>query len=60
MRVRGRSFAGFRAYVPNAAGKLTWQADRSFLTGGVGIALALAAAVAHEPDPAWDRALLVS
>jgi hypothetical protein len=53
-------FGGFAAWAPDARGKLGWRADLGFLTGAAGIALALAAATTEDPDPVWDRALLLS
>jgi hypothetical protein len=57
-RARG-GFAGFRAWVPDARGKPSWQADPGFLTGAAGVTLALVAATT-DAEPAWDRALLIS
>jgi hypothetical protein len=52
-----RGVGGFYAYHPNR--EPVWQADPSFLSGSVGIALALLSAV-HPIDPGWDRLLLLS
>jgi hypothetical protein len=60
MRGEHRGFAGFAAYEPDGKGKLGWVGDAGFLTGAVGITLALVAAIAKDADPAWDRALLIS
>lgn len=58
MREEGRGIAGFRAYDPDARGKLRWRNTAGFLTGAAGVALALVAATGG--DAGWDRALLVS
>jgi lantibiotic modifying enzyme len=55
-----RGFAGFASWGPDAKGTLAWRSDPGFLTGAAGIALALAAAIAEDPDPVWDRVLLLS
>lgn len=60
MRRPKGGIAGFRAYVPDRSGRLRWTADPTFLNGAAGIALALAAALDREPDPVWDRVLLLS
>jgi hypothetical protein len=55
-----RGFGGFAAWVPDAKGRVAWRSDAGFLTGAAGIALALAGAITEDPDPVWDRALLLS
>jgi hypothetical protein len=60
MQGEHRGFAGFAAYEPDAQGKLGWAADPGFLMGAAGVTLALAAALADEADPGWDRVLLLS
>jgi hypothetical protein len=60
---RGRGgFAGFSAYLSDAAGAPGWSADPGFLTGAGGVALALLAATAPATAIAvpWDRALLLA
>lgn len=58
---KGKGFAGFFAYDVGPDMKPRWQADPTFLTGGAGIALSLAAALSPEDeDPGWDRAMLMS
>ena len=57
-RSRG-GFAGFAARALDRSGKVTWQADPGFVTGAVGVTLALVAATTSM-DPVWDRALLLS
>ena len=56
LRCPGYGVAGFAA---DAAGEDPRQADRGFLMGAAGIALALAAAFS-EVEPAWDRLMLLS
>jgi hypothetical protein len=60
MQGEHRGFAGFAAYEHGADGKFRWARDPGFLTGAAGVTLALAAAVAEDADPAWDRVLLLS
>jgi hypothetical protein len=60
-QARGPGFAGFFAYDVGPEMKPGWAADASYLTGGAGIALALAAALSPaEDDPGWDRIMLMS
>jgi hypothetical protein len=63
LREPGRGVAGFLALNPNPerpfGGELEWTNDESLLTGAVGIALCLLAAVTPV-EPAWDRVLAVS
>jgi hypothetical protein len=57
MRHPGRCVGGFESWFPDEAGSGTWIADPGFLTGSVGIALALLAATTPI-EPAWDNVLL--
>jgi len=60
LAMRGsRGFAGFSLQGKDKTGRKLWRVDPSFLTGGAGIALALASATGSEPL-LWDRALLLS
>jgi lantibiotic modifying enzyme len=52
-------FAGVRSCTGRADGRLRWRADRTFLGGAGGVALALATAVT-DSEPRWGAALLVS
>jgi lantibiotic biosynthesis protein len=56
LRRPGEGVAGYLSWEPSRGG---WLADRGFLTGAAGVALALAAAIAPA-EPAWDRALGLS
>jgi hypothetical protein len=58
-RQPGTGIAGFHAMLPDATGTLAPQPDSGFLTGTAGVGLALLAA-SCDPEPAWDRALLLS
>jgi hypothetical protein len=59
-RARG-GFAGFFSWDVGTDMKSAWVPDPAFLTGGAGIALVLASALASsDEDPAWDRSLLMS
>src|SRR5262249_606207 len=58
---QNKGFAGFFAYDVGLDMKPAWQADPTYLTGGAGIALALAAALSPlDEDSGWDRVLLMS
>ena len=58
MRTPGRGVAGFRAWAPDAKGKLGWRTDAGFLMGAAGITLALLAATG-DTECAWNRVLLL-
>lgn len=59
MRQPGRGTGGFLARFHREDGTTYEAQDTSFLTGGVGIGLGLAAAVSSA-DPSWDALLLAS
>ena len=59
MRHPGRGIGGFESWRPDKARSGTWTPDPDFLTGSVGIALALLAATA-QVEPTWDAVLLAS
>ncbi|HEX6202964.1 MAG TPA: lanthionine synthetase LanC family protein [Thermoanaerobaculia bacterium] len=56
LRRAGEGDAGYLSWEPARGG---WTADRGFLAGAAGIALALAAAIAPA-EPGWDRMLGIS
>ena len=58
MRVSGRGIGGFFAYKPDQKPTI-WAADPTFLSGSIGIALALLSAVSNL-EPKWDRIMLLS
>jgi lantibiotic modifying enzyme len=51
----GTGFGGFSFWGQSSS----WESDPSFLTGAVGIALALLAGISDK-EPGWDRLLLIS
>jgi len=53
----GDGVGGFSSYTPDRTP--SWTSDYSFLSGGVGVALALISAM-YAVEPAWDRLLLLS
>jgi len=59
MRREQGGCAGYLAYGPDSEGIVAWRADAGFLTGAVGITLALSAALT-DLEPVWDRALMLS
>jgi hypothetical protein len=59
LRQPGSGVAGYRSFSPGPDRKLAWSDDNGFLTGVIGIALALLGAVAPV-EPAWDRLLATS
>lgn len=59
MRRPGRGIGGYEAWQLGDDGETTWIADPGLLTGAVGIALALLAAITPV-EPAWDRMLLTA
>jgi lantibiotic modifying enzyme len=56
MRRVGEGFGGYVSFQPGRGG---WIADRGFLSGSIGIALALLGA-STPVEPGWDRLLLAS
>jgi hypothetical protein len=60
MRKPGQGIAGFLAWKHRELeGPMIWTSDASFLTGAIGIALALLAGIdVHEPN--WDRVLMTN
>ena len=56
MRQPGKGVGGFLAWKPE---KPNWDPDPSFLSGSIGIALALLSAI-YPVEPEWDRLLLLS
>lgn len=56
-RKPGEGVGGFFSYTPDK--DPIWEADYSFLSGGVGVALALISAM-YPIEPNWDRMLLIS
>ncbi|AFE10376.1 subtilin biosynthesis protein spaC [Corallococcus coralloides DSM 2259] len=58
-RVPGEGVGGYAAWFPREIYPDRVEDNASFLTGSVGIALALLAAISDE-EPAWDRMLLAS
>jgi hypothetical protein len=62
MRKPGLGVAGYQSWGPKAGaprGEMEWLDDGSFLTGAIGIALALLGGIAPL-EPNWDRLLLTS
>lgn len=55
----GQGIGGFQSWHAASGEDGKWTADPGFLTGAVGIGLALLAAVS-EVEPAWDRLLLAT
>jgi lantibiotic modifying enzyme len=55
----GHGIGGYEAWRAGDDGELTWVADTGLLTGAVGIALALLAAITPI-EPAWDQMLLAA
>ena len=59
MRRTDRGVAGFEAWTVTPDFQVEWLEDRGFLTGVVGIGLALLAAITPV-EPQWDRLLLTA
>jgi hypothetical protein len=59
MRRPDRGVAGFEAWHLRADGEMGWIVDYGFLTGAIGIALALLAGITPI-EPQWDRLLMLS
>jgi lantibiotic biosynthesis protein len=57
MRQPGKGVGGFFAWKPEK--QPNWDPDPSFLSGSIGIALALLSAI-YPVEPEWDRLLLLS
>ncbi|HEX9669191.1 MAG TPA: lanthionine synthetase C family protein [Thermoanaerobaculia bacterium] len=55
----GQGIGGFLNWSPTPSKEMVWQADPSFLSGAVGMGLALLAA-ATPVEPRWDELLLLS
>lgn len=60
LRKEGRGIGGFEAWMPmtHTPDEDPWKPVPGFLEGGIGIALALVAAL-HAQEPAWDAFLMV-
>lgn len=59
MRQPERGIAGFEAWEFGPDMKLGWVADPRFLTGAVGVGLALLAGISSV-EPEWDRLLMIA
>ncbi|HEX4964378.1 MAG TPA: lanthionine synthetase C family protein [Thermoanaerobaculia bacterium] len=59
LRTPGVGIGGYQMWVPDEDRNLGWRDDPGFLTGSLGVGLALLAA-ATEVEPEWDRVLQVS